>query len=164
MYCRVHIYYITRHVLPSRYYISLLFGCMVMLFSSYDQKFGPPVFYLFGRPDWAQWSSSNGTEETKHIFGRKNNQKKTDSVARFGEMTPIWGNFALSIWQHCETEHKCRKNNLKNVKFCFWLFFWPIIFLGWTSTDSNADLITSNNTYLKIIKILFLGQILWIWT
>ena len=43
--------YITRCDIQSRYYASSFSGLMVI--------FGPSVFYLFGPPDSALWSSSN---------------------------------------------------------------------------------------------------------
>ena len=71
--CKIELYvYITRHVIPSRYYTSLLFGHMVMGF------LGPMVFYLFSPLDSVLGPSSVERRVTK--MGKKKLRKAVSAL------------------------------------------------------------------------------------
>ena len=107
---------ITHCVLPSRYYTSLLFGLIVMFFWSYGQKFGHLVFYLFGRPDQPNRSSS----VVPYVVFKKNIIKFGKSLAKvlwhyldfsfclsFAQRhSPASVTYFLKISKFCETKLK----------------------------------------------------------
>ena len=76
MYSVLHNIYITGCVIPSRYYTSLLFGRIVMVFWTYGLKFGPLVFYLIGPLDSVYGPSlRKRVEKMRFILCNRSNNK-----------------------------------------------------------------------------------------